>query len=175
MVETGDVIGAVLIGLVFTGVIAFGVAGVSLPGTVEGIDLPFLDDTAGQAEGKCTLETEITVEGTTLGATLNRDSFRTFVSPTGVFGYSLVGGTGVQAITGADNVEIQFTLNGPIDSSIQTRKDVADEISALGSEQVSFKATNLPPGEYVLHHNLFWKQGDAYERFDVTIPAGCGQ
>lgn len=149
--------------------------GVEMPGTIE-LDDPFQGiGSGGDSDAtRCTLETKVGVSGKLTGAAINKDAFRIHdIRPSGFLG-SAIAGSGPMSFLGTTDVEMKFTLNGPIDQSITTTKQVGD--GSLGSTEeatIGFKATNLPPGQYSLHHNLYHAKGSDYLRADIIIQEGC--
>lgn len=149
--------------------------GVDMPGTIE-LDNAFQGITGGNSDEatRCTLETKVAVSGTINSATINQDSFRIHDSrPTGFLG-SAVAGSGPMSFLGTTDVEMKFTLNGPINPSYSTTKQVGDgSLGATEEATIGFKATNLPPGQYHLHHNLYHAKGNDYLEAVITIQDGC--
>ncbi len=157
--------GAVILGLVLLAVSA---AAISLPGTIE----PSLPGTGGDDVKHCDLSTTISVGGTTVGANIQEPSFRKSVEPSSPLSALNTLGMSQMSFLGASDIEIKFTLNGPIDRSISTTKQIGN-LGPTQEDTVEFSASNLPPGTYALHHNLYWAGGNDYYKAEFEIPEGC--
>lgn len=148
------------------------VAAVDMPGT-NSVGIPGISD---DGETRYTLDATIGVKGTATGVALNKDSFRADVSKTTPLGgLSFTAGNtslSMLSLTNADNVELTYTLHGPIDSPKTFTDDLGDIRKITGSEQSQFTARNLPCGNYVLHMDLYWDGGHDYHREDVQIACG---
>jgi len=155
--------------LVFAGVLALGAAvvTVSLPGTAEA-GLPGVGD--DDSETRCDLDTKISVTGGIGSASIEPDSFRKDVTKSGVFNLNMAG-SGQLSWFGPSDVELRFQLNGPIDG-VENTVQIGD-LGVTGSETVEFSASNLPPGHYVLHHNVYWDDGNDYRKEAIQITEGC--
>lgn len=139
---------AVLLVIIGVGVMVYAVSAVELPGTVE----PEPD------EPRFDLEASVGVEGTLTGAQINANTFDSTVECSGLFSFSLTGGN-LLAVTGADDVEIEWVLNSPaLDSSVRHTEQLG-ELGSLDSMRPTFTANNLPAGEYTLEITLLWNDG----------------
>lgn len=143
------------------------VAAVDMPGT-ESVDLPGQD-----FEPRYTLDATVWVSS---GLNTEIDQVRTEVRETSPFGrLSVTAGNhslsiSSLSITQDENVELTYTLHGPIDEPRTFTDDLGD-LSRLKGESVQshFTPRNLPCGNYVLHMDLYSDGGHDYHREDVQI------
>jgi len=163
------VFGVALLALTQLGAAA---TGFEMPGTIE-LDDP-LAGGSGDGQDACTIKTKVGISGKLSGAAINQDSFRiTDARPTGFLASAVAGG-GPLSFLGTTDVEMQYTLNGPIDGSYSTTKQVGDGSLGATEEATSdFKATNLPPGTYHLHQKLYHAKGNDYLEAVITIHDDC--
>lgn len=142
-------------------------AGVPLDGTYE---LWPIGDSAGAGAGSCTVEAAVGI-GAGTDVKVNSETFRYDVYDSGL---SLnLASTSQLSLTAEENVQAKFTLNGQGgEISITDTKELGD-IARTTAKTAEFKASNLKPGNYVLHVNAFAEAGDDYDRFDITVGEGC--
>lgn len=164
MVDSNDIFGGVLvlIGLVLVGSV---VIGLDIPGTSDGSN----DVT------QCDINAQVGIEGLTSGAAFNDGTFRFESQESGLFSLT-VGRSSASTLslfTGANNVEVRFTLSGSgLDSAVKDTVDVGD-LNALSTETVEFEASRIPEGDYLLVMDMFWDSGS--ERLQENVAVRCGQ
>lgn len=144
-----------------------GVAALQMDGT-SSINL------GGDSEPRCILEAEVGVGSAELSTDkikIKESSFRHDVRKDPVFSsLSIIGPQSEMSLLKTENVEMDYTLNGPVQ---RTDTDDLGSVGAVSaSKQSSFKAGNLPEGSYVLHMNLNWNSGQDYMRRDINVECG---
>jgi hypothetical protein len=152
------------------------VATLAIPGT-KSLDIPAVSDGKDRQQ-TYDLSASVDVEGLSNGAKFREPTFAADVEPHTLFSFAATGPSEVLSLTGANNVRVKWTLNGPIDSSISSTESFG-ELSGLDAETVKFSTDGIPPGEYVLHVNLYYSckvdfgcSGSDY--FKKTIQVGGG-
>jgi len=128
------------------------VATLAVPGTKD-LDVP--GTSSGEDKQQTyDLRASVDVEGLANGAKFRESTFAYTVEEHSLLKFSFTE-PGLMSVLGANNVRVKYTLNGPIDSSITTTENLGN-INERFSETLKFSASDLPPGEYVLHTNLYY-------------------
>lgn len=142
-----------------------GAAAIQMEGTSS-----FNPFTGSDGEPRYTLSTSIGVEGTGTAIKINEGSYGQTIQQTSLLGgLSFAGQLSALSLTEAENVELKYTLHGPIDQPVVKTDNLGNVGKLGGSKTSSFKARNLPCGSYVLHMNLNWNTGSDYYQRDIQI------
>lgn len=165
------------------GVVVFAALGLTL--IVAGIQVdgtssfnPLTGDSE-DGETRYSYSSSISVASTGTSVELKPDTFKQNIEEQGILGGSLTFTRSLQdvqaSLTTVENVEVKYTLNGPVDRNITKWDSLGDIGRFADSKQSSFEASNLPCGSYVVHMNLLSSQGEIdYFRKDFRIQCSDG-
>lgn len=168
MVEIDDVLKILIVLGLGIGAMAL-VAAADLPGTAG----------ADSGEPRYVLTAEVGVESAELSndkIRINEESFRSDVKQQGLLPpLSMTGGGAAMSFLEAENVKMDYTLQGPIDDPVTKTEHLGSVGAVSASKMSSFKASNLPCGQYVLHMDLYWNTGEDYMQREIPIHCNEGE